>query len=54
MASSLLESKVLTSVIKDFQNCLLIDVKSTDVDSNNVNISFVLSRVNIRASSIKR
>ena len=36
----LLQNRVLTSVIKDFQHRLLTDVKSTDVESIIVNISF--------------
>jgi len=38
--ASLLENKLLTSVIKDFQHRLLTDVETTDIKSINVNISF--------------
>ena len=34
---------ILTSVIKDFQHRLLIDVESTNVECNTVNISFLKS-----------
>jgi len=37
---TLLENRVLTSVIKDFQHRLLTDVESTNVESNTVNIVF--------------
>ena len=37
---SLLENRVLTSFIKDFQHRLLTDVESTDIESNTVNIDF--------------
>jgi len=38
---TLLENRVLTSIIKDFQHRLITDVESTDVESNTVNIGFV-------------
>ena len=38
---TLLENRVLTSIIKDFQHRLITDVESIDVESNTVNIGFV-------------
>ena len=37
---SLLKNRLLTSVIKDFQHWLLIDVETIDVKSPNINIGF--------------
>jgi len=39
--TTLLENRVLTSVIKDFQHQLLTDVESIDVESNIINIVFI-------------
>ena len=40
LGQTLLENRLLTSIIKDFQHQLLTDVETTDVKSLNVNISF--------------
>ena len=44
---TLLENRLFTSVIKDFQHRLLTDVETTDIKSNNVNIGFSKNDVKI-------
>jgi len=40
MKITLLENRILTLVVKDFQHWLVTDVESTNIESNIVNIDF--------------
>ena len=45
---ALLKNRVSTSVIKDFQHRLLIDVESTEIKSIIINIDFPKINVNMK------